>query len=40
MQKPNKEQIKKLLKSGFDSKLIAFEFQIPIEKMKYIKLIL
>lgn len=37
MQKPNKEQIKKLLKSGFDSKLIAFEFQIPIEEIELIK---
>ena len=37
MQKPNKEQIKQLLKSGFDYKLIAFEFQIPIEKIELIK---
>lgn len=37
MQKPNKEQIKKLLKSGFDTKLIAFEFQIPIEEIELIK---
>ena len=37
MQKPNKEQIMKLLKSGFDSKLIAFEFQIPIEEIELIK---
>lgn len=37
MQKPSKEQIKQLLKSGFDPKLIAFEFQIPIEEIELIK---
>lgn len=37
MQKPSKEQIKQLLKSGFDYKLISFEFRIPIEEIELIK---